>query len=239
MGLWNDPVDTIVNRLKDTLVFSDTGNHVSNYALDLLNRAQNWLQMCRQWDFLVKTATLTLDGNYSADMPSDINTILAVYVDVEGVGKPTNYYYRDAAEVTERYTLSDSFSVDNGHSWSIQFPTTCPITGTLYVKYTYNLQAIESGQSYTFFPSELLFRCAQKLHHEDKGTTGDSIEYTVKAFNEVLDSFIRNSQYTNQKMDWGVHDRWGNPVKISGHTLTGSTAGKYYSPYQNSAILTG
>jgi hypothetical protein len=239
MPLWNDPVNTNVNRLKDTLVFSVSGNHVSNYALDLLNRAQNYLQMLRQWDFLVKTSELTLSESYRVSLPSDINTILAVYVDVEGIGKPTVYYYKDAPDVAERYEVYDSFSVDTGHTWYLQFPSVSPVPGTLYVRYTYNLASIAANQTYTFFPSELLFRCAQKLHHEDKGTTGDSIEYTIRAYNEVLDSFIRNVQHANQKMDWGVKDRWGNPLKISGHTLNGGTAKKFFSPYQNSSILTG
>lgn len=238
MGLWNDPVDTIVNRLRDTLVFSDTGNHVSNYALDLLNRAQNWLSMNRQWDFLKKTATITLDSNRQAVLPSDLNSILAIYVDVSGIGKPTVYYNVESNDVSKRYEIFDTFSVDTGHVKTITFPSNAPVLGTLILLYTYNLPNIEAGQTYTFFPSELLFRCAQKIHHEDKGTTGDSIEYTIKAFNELMDSFIRNSQYNNQNMDQTINDKYGNPLKIGGHLLGGYPSSKTFSPYQNSTFLT-
>lgn len=238
MGLWNDPVDTIINRLEDTLVFSTTGNYVENYPLDLLNRAQNWLSMYRPWDYMKKVQPLTL-ANYIAVLPADISTILDVYVDSEGAGKPTHHFYKDANDIAERYELFDSFTVETGHSWYIQIPFTAPIVSPLYLKYIYNLANIAEGQAHTFFPSELLFRTAQKIHHEDKGTTGDSIEYTMKAFNELLDSFIKNSQYTNQKMDLGVTDAWGNPVKIPGHSLTGQTPRRFSSPYQNSALLTG
>lgn len=237
MGLWNDPVDTIVNRLKDTLVFSDTGNNVSNYALDLLNRAQNWLSMFKQWEFLIKEAELAVGTDRIAQLPTDINTILDIFVDTGGIGVPTIHYYSNSNDPTDLYNLFDTFDATTGHSWYIRFPVNSPIEGTVYLKYTYNLPTIEAGQLHTFFPSELLFRCAQKLHHEDKGTTGDSIEYTIRAFNELLDSFTRNSQHTNQKMDFSIKDRWGNPLKIGGHTLNGTPQRRYFSPYQNSSIL--
>lgn len=235
MGTWNTPVATIINRLKDILVYSDTGNNVENLPLDLINRAQMYLSTYRQWDYLKKVVALTLGDNRIATLPSDINAILDIYVD-QGIGKPSIHYYQNGNDVEERYELFDNFSATTGHSWYIQFPSTASLPGQLYLIYTYNLADITADDLFTFFPAEVLLRCAQVLHHEDKGITGDSSQLAINAFEKNLANFIRNSQYTNQQMDLSITNAYGDPVKIAGHSIDGRTT-KHRSPYTNSTIL--
>jgi hypothetical protein len=239
MGTWNTPVSTIINRLRDIIIFSDTGNNIENLALDLLNRAQNWLSMYRQWDYLKKVTELTVGANHIAILPSDVNSIISIYSDIEGVGKPSIYYHLNANDIAERYELYDTFSVVTGHSWYVQFPSAVPILEPLFIAYTYNLADIAPTDSFTFYPSELLLRCAQKLHIEDKGLTGDSIDVALRAFHEQLDNFVRNSQHVNHKMDLSVKDKWGNPIKLQGYRHDGAAANGQFSSYKPSSILTG
>jgi hypothetical protein len=39
------------------------------------------------------------------------------------------------------------------------------------------------------------------MHYEDKGITGDSVQFAINAFNEELRKFELNSQYNNQQLD--------------------------------------
>lgn len=237
MSIWGDSAATLINRLRDILTYSDTGNHVENYALDLLNRAQSWISMYRPWDFLKKIASLTIGNDRTATLPSDLNTILQMYIDIEGVGKPSVYLYPDAPDPAERYEIFDNFSAASGHSWYIQIPSVAPLPGPLFLKYTYNLPAIAAADNYLFYPSELLLRTAQKLHIADKGVTGDSANLALAEFERVMGNFIRNSQYNNHKQDLGVQNKYGNPVKIGGHALDGSKGSIAYSPYLPSTFM--
>lgn len=243
---WTEPISTIRKRLRDILVFSSVGNNVSNLDLDLLNRAQMWLSQYRQWDALVKVIPMTLDSTKSMVLPSDINAILEVYVDLAGIGKPTLWYYQNAPDIAQRYTIIDTFDSSTGHSWKISFPLYGVIQGPLYMRYSYNLADFvgtdEAGNElveYSFFPPNLLIRCAQKMHYEDKGITGDSVQVAINAFNEELRKFELNSQYNNQQLDLTIKNRYGMPIKIYGHSLDGANRAHSYSPYLPSTNVVG
>lgn len=236
MSIWSDDAATLIKRVKDVLVYSDTGNNVENYVLDTINRAQAWISMYRPWDFLKKIAPLTIGVDRICSLPTDLNTILRIYVNNDDGGQYVDYY-PDAPAVEERYELFDDFTASSGHVWYIQLPSAASIVGPLYLKYTYDLQDITEADNFLFYPSELLLRTAQKLHIGDKGLTGDRVDNALAEFERVMSNFIRNSQHMNQKMDLNVHDKYGTPKKIGGHALDGTGSVRYYSPYQNSAIL--
>lgn len=241
MSVWGETVASIINRVKDVIVWSSTGNNVENLPLDLLNRAQNWLCMYKSWDYLKKVVPLTISDNRTAQLPSDINVMLDIYSTLGDIGKPSIHYYPDAPDVAERCELFCDFTVTAGHSWYVQFPSEALVTGPLYLKYAYNLPDIEEPEpnvdTYTFFPGELLVRCAQKLHIEDKGLTGDSADLAIKGFNDTLRNFEVNSQFVNQKMTLGPTDKFGNPVRIPGHSLNGQ-GNSGYSPYPRATFFT-
>lgn len=224
MSVWGESVTSILNRVKDIQIYSDTGNNVENYALDLLNRAQNWLCMYKQWDYLKKEVELTVDSDRIAQLPSDINVLIDVYDKVGGLGKPSRHYYPDAVDVSQRCELRCAFNTTTGHSWTLSFPSTALLSGQLYLLYMYNLADIAESDTYTFFPGELLVRCAQKIHIEDKGLTGDTANLAIQAFNDQLRNFETNSQYVNHKMDLTIKNRWGDPLRLPGHRLDGQNS---------------
>lgn len=238
MSIWKDDAATLINRVKDVLVYSDTGNNMSNYALDMINRAQAWITMYRPWDFLKKVTLLTIGDDRICSLPSDLNTILRIYMNTGDGGQYVDLY-PDAPAVEERYELFDDFTASAGHVWYIQLPSAASIVGPLYLKYTYDLDDITADDNYLFYPSELLLRTAHKLHIADKGLTGDRVDNALAEFERVMANFIRNSQHNNQKMDLNLHNKYGTPTKIGGHALDGSGSIRYHSPYQNSAILVG
>lgn len=241
-----EPVSVIRKRLRDILVFSSVGNNISNLDLDLLNRAQMWLSQYRQWDSLVKVLPMTLDSTKSMTLPTDLNAILEVYVDLAGIGKPTLWYYQNAPDIAQRYTIIDTYDKSIGHSWKISFPLYGVIQGPLYMRYSYNLADFigtdEAGNEiveYSFFPANLLLRCAQKMHCEDKGITGDSVQIAINAFNEELRKYELNSQYNNQQLDFTIKNKYGMPIKIYGHSLDGANRAHSYSPYLPSTNVVG
>ena len=84
---------------------------------------------------------------------------------------------------------------------------------------------------YSFFPPELLLRCAQKIHAEEKGMTGDNINATLLSFNEQLKIFETMAQFNNQQPDLTPKNKFGQPIKLYGHTLDGLNTRSGYSPY--------
>lgn len=236
MGIWNDSAATLIKRVKDVLTWSDTGNNVENYALDMINRANAWISMYRPWDVCKKVSLLTIGDNRIVNLPTDLNSILRIYVD-NGDGGQYVDLYPDAPVPEDRYELFDSFTPTAGHLWYLQLPSAASTLGPLYIKYIYNLAEITATDMFLFYPSELLLRTAHKLHIADKGITGDSAQVALAEFEVVMNNFIRNSQYNNQPMDLNVHNKYGTPTKISGHALDGSGSIRVYSPYKNSAIL--
>jgi hypothetical protein len=240
MANWKEPIDTIRKRLLDSIIFSNIGNNVSQLDLDLLNRAQMWLEQYRQWDFLTREIAITLDANRSYTLPEDLNSVLEVYSSLEASGKPTHHYYNNSADVENRYVLSSEFDKATGHVWKIVFAGETPIQGELILKYTYSLPDFSgSGTEYSFFPPNLLLRCAQKLHIEDKGITGDSPQLILSSFAEELRKFESNSQYSNQPMDLTVKNKYGVPLKIHGSDLNGQGTGSHYRPYLPSTFMSG
>lgn len=237
MSVWGESVESILNRVRDIIVYSDTGNYVENYALDLLNRSQNWLCMYKSWDYLKKVVALTVSDARVAQLPSDINHIVDIYAELGEIGKPSIHYYPDAVDVAQRVELTTEFSKTSGISWYVTFPSVALVQGPLYLKYMYNLEDIAATDVYTFFPGELLVRCAQKLHLEDKGLTGDTVQTALTAFNDQLRNFEVNSQYVNQQMDQTIKNRFGDPLVIPGHSLSGQENHRRWSPYERSAFF--
>ncbi len=231
MGLLNEPISIIRNRLKSWLIYSATGSNVANLDLDLLNRANMWLQAYRQWDPLVTTVTLTLAGR-SAVLPDDVKSILEVYVDNLVIGKPQIWFYENDNDVAFRYTKEYTYDPATGGFWTITFPTVSPLLTTPKMKYIRILADFTgSGVEYSFFPPNLLLRCAQKIFVDEKGLTGDNINAVLNAFKEELGIYEGMIQYNNQKADLSPHNKFGQPVHLNGYKMNGQQNRSGYSPF--------
>lgn len=239
MSIWTGKISDIRNRLKDWLIYSASSSFVPSLDLDLLNRAKDWLQQYRNWDMLITTVTLTMDGTGRiAVLPTNLKSILEVYVDNLVVGKPTLWFYEDCPDVAFRYTKQWTYDKLTGGYWTITFPSVSPLLSTPKLKY---IQLIEDYTGvdnagaditeYSFFPPELLLRCAQKIHAEEKGMTGDNINAILNSFNENLRYFEQMAQYNNQQPDLTPKNKFGQPIKLYGHSADGLNTRSGYSPY--------
>jgi hypothetical protein len=239
MSNWKEPVSLIRKRLQMTMIFSSQGNAVSNYDLDLLNRAQMWLSQFRPWDFLTKNIQIVLSDS-AFTLPDNCNAILDIY-SVDGSGIPVIHYTKDNVDPTQSYSIEATFDKSTGQTWKVSFVRGIEIGSELRLKYTCNLDDFvgtdENGVEiveYSFFPPNLLLRCAQKMHIEDKGITGDSQQLALNAFEAELRKYEANSQYNNQAMDLTIKNHYGQPLKISGHSLSGTKNKVTYSPFSRS-----
>lgn len=239
MGIWNGKISDIRARLRDWLIYSTSSGNVANLDLDLLNRANEYLQAYRSWDSLVKTVTLTLDGTgRSAVLPTDLKSILEVYVDNLVIGKPNFWFYENDSDVAFRYTKEYTYDKATGGYWTITFPSVSPLLNSPKLKYNVLLPSFtgvdENGveiDEYSFFPPELLLRCAQKIHAEEKGLSGDFVGLILQSFNEQIKIFETMAQANNQRPDLTPKNKFGMPTKISGHTLDGLNSYTGHSPW--------
>lgn len=238
MGLWNEPISTIRKRLTDWLIVSPTGGNVENLDLDLLNRANQWLQSYRQWDMLIKMVTLSLDASRTATLPTDLKSILEVYSDDANIGKPTIWFYEDCPDVAFRYTKSYVYDKSTGGYWTIQFPSVSPLLSNPKLKYVQVLPDFTGTDAmgaaiteYSFFPPNLLLRCAQKIFSEEKGLTGDNINATLLSFREELAMFESVAQFNNQQPDLTPKNKYGMPIKIATYSMDGRGMRRSDSPY--------
>lgn len=239
MGIWTGKISDIRARLRDWLIYSANSSNVQNLDLDLLNRANEYLQMYRSWDSLVKTVTLTLDETgRSAVLPTDLKNILEVYVDNLVIGKPNFWFYENDADVAFRYTKEYVYDKATGGHWIITFPSVSPLLSTPKLKYNCVLPAFVGVDAdnvevaeYSFFPPELLLRTAQKIHAEEKGLSGDFVGLILQSFNEQIKLFETMAQANNQRPDLTPKNKFGMPVKISGYSLDGLNSYTGHSPW--------
>ena len=239
MSNWKDTISLIRKRLQMTMVFSSQGNAVENYDLDLLNRAQMWLSQYRPWDLLVRTIPIVLSDS-TFTLPDNCDIILDVY-GTDGTEIPIAHYYKDHLDPTQCYRVDITYDKNIGQSWSMVFYKSVEIISQLRLKYMCSLPDFEGSDEdgneiteYSIFPPNLLLRCAQKMHIEDKGITGDSAQLVLNAFEVELRKFEANSQYNNQAMDLTVKNSYGQPLHITGHSLSGAVQKTGYSPFSRS-----
>lgn len=235
-----EPISKIKARFEQWARFSNTGAKVQDIALDYINRAKDWLCEYRSWDRLKRQVALTLASDLSSLLPSDLVSILAVWCDSNGDGKPDWYYYRDHTDVAHRYTVAGEFDPTVGHSLTIQFPSGSNLSGSPVLEYSTGISDYTGNETeYSFFPPSLLLRCAQKIYCEDKGKTGDDEQLLINAFWEDLRRYEQNVQHSNTVMDLTLRDAAGNPMRILGHAMDGSGGSPTVTPYVPSTWFHG
>lgn len=246
MAVYKDLISTLRGRLNDWLIVNPVGGNIANLDLDLLNRAQGWLCTYRPWDFLKKSAALTLGSSNIAVLPDNLWQILEVYADVNGDGKPDWWYYQDDPDISKRYVLNSTFDTTTGHVWTISFPSTAAVLQSLVVRYIASLPDYVGATSdgtpvveYSFWPGELLLRCAQKIFLEENGIVNDNKNAIMVSFREQLTNFEQFAQKTNVAMDHTIKNRNGVPVKMFGHAMDGSKSRSGVGPYQPSTSFYG
>jgi hypothetical protein len=235
--------------MKDWLIVSPSGGYTANLDLDLLNRANQWLQAYRRWDSLVAITTLTVQDNTinavvypkSSICPTDVKAILEIYVDNAVIGKPNIYFYEEDSDVATRYTKQLIWSKTSAAPyWLLSWPSVSPLLSSPKLKYNRMIDDYTGvGTEYSFFPPNLLVRCAQKIHIEEKGITGDNVNPVIASFQEELKIYESMAQFNNQKADLTPKNKFGQPIKLYGHQMNGRQLRSGYSPYVPATMFHG
>jgi hypothetical protein len=240
-----EPISNIRNRLRDWLSYASTGSNVEDLDLDLLNRANRYLEDLRRWDFLRRvyamTLTATTDGQVCT-LPSYITVIESIYTDSSGIGKPDCFFYENDTDVSRRYTKEYVYDKNIGGYWVITFPSMSSLLSNPKLIYKTTLddfEGIEGADEYAIWPSDLLIRCAQKIHVEEAGSRGFDVEGILKAYEDSLRIFETKMQYNNQRPDFVPKYSNGQPMKITNMGLNGSVRHSGQYPYPPSAFFHG
>ena len=236
--LFNADIATIRNRLKLTMAYNSQGGNVSNLDLDYINRAKDWLCQYRMWDFLIKYQTATVPDTRIVALPADLQTLVEVYIDINGDGKPDLWFYANSPDVMNRYVLIPTYDPATGETMSIQFPPNAYLTTTPTLKYVFKVaDYTRTGTEYSFFTPGLLLRTAQKIYVEDRGIDDAKGKFILSGFSEELRLYEQMVMYNNQEMDLTVKNRYGVPIKLYGQSLDGGTGRANPYPYLPSAAF--
>jgi hypothetical protein len=204
-------------RLSDFLTVSDGGS-VSNIAKDLLNRAQQRLWGDGDWRGLIKNAALTVDPiTFLASAPADFGRALSLFWDTNNDGIAEGFFdlgggnnEADFAEIRE------TFDKATGYDTKIYFgrvPSYTPI-----LKYMATLPDFEETDSqgnalveYSFFPAELLIRCAQVINLEEHGSRGNEFQACMNAYVQQFVQFRQQDKKGFSQLRQ-MKDSQGQPV---------------------------
>jgi len=246
-----EPISNIRKRIRDWLINSATGGNVDQLDLDLLNRANRYLEDQRRWDFLRRVYTMTVTDNGSGQgktciLPPEVQVIEQVYIDNAIVGKPQIWFYEDDPDVAQRYTKEYVYDKAVGGYWVLTFPSVSPLLSNPKMLYKTTLPEFVGADAdgneiveYAVWPSELLIRCAQKIHVEEKGTTGFDVQGILNAYADCFQKFETKMQFTNQRADLTPKNKFGMPYKVEGMRLNGSGSMGSHSPYVPSTFFHG
>ena len=215
------------NRLSDFLQISDGGN-VDNIGLDLLNRAQQALWAHCEWEWLRKSATLSVDTvTFLATLPADFGRLICVGWDTTGDGIFEGYFDGVGGDDPTRFCeLRDTFDKSTGHSMDLYFgrvPTWTPVVK--YIALLDDFAEVDSQNQpiveYSFFPADLILRQAQVIHLEEHGSRENEYQACAESLMQALTKF-EQEQNRGGAQDLAVRDAFGQRVYQSFVAMDGS-----------------
>jgi hypothetical protein len=223
MGYWTAKYSEIEPRLKDFIKAGDNGN-VTNVALDLLNRAQDYLWQYKAWGYLQKVASVTMT-NSTGSMPSGFGRLLSVYLDSNNDGIPEIQYYENHSDITRTYSMAATFVTATGYTWTITMPNA---PGTIKVRYMPEITAFTgTGTEYSVFPAQLLLITAMKIHLQEIGADSNDLQAVINAWSEEIRDFTQAIHKMNPPRGISVRDGVGQQVGISGMDISGDDIASY------------
>ena len=219
MAYLNDSTKTIKLRFLDWMDSDNTGNNVSDLALDYLNRAQSEIWEERLWDKLVIDLALILDGKSVTNIPSDLGAIVSVWHDSDSDTHPDFYYYEDAREDTG-YKFATTHTQTGGHSWTMDFfraPTNPP-----FMTYQKTLpDLLDADDDFPFFPSALILTSAKLIYLADSNLSGARYTTMERRHERKLQSYRRKHPYKNRDRRRMNLDDTGVAIQSEQYNLSG------------------
>jgi hypothetical protein len=206
---------------------STGGEYITDLTVEYANRAQEalWFDPPMGWDYLTKTAELTLGGTSGLEvtLPADFGVLLQVYSDTDRDGKPDYYYFKDG-RLLEGFKFNDAFTKAAGHVFSLQFYQSPMMP--LFAKYQAKLEKFEGSEEeeYSFFPKNLLLRKMQHLRCLDKGMLDEWKALSVD-FERDLAKFKSQHQNIVASPEMQLNDASGSPVYIPRYSVISGGSG--------------
>ena len=226
----NVTINGVYNRLKDWLMINNLGGNVTDYCLDLLNRANSHLgNKPNAPDFpILKRVALAL-VNREAALPSDCISVVRVYPDTDLNNYPDTKLFNKSAEISEGYEVYGTFSKDTGHTKTIKLYVDIGSSISVEYRASYPVYAgTKAGElyvEYLLFPEELTFRAAQYLIVVDKGLAGDEYQKIRQSYNEEWGNYMVNIANANLDPKNFIYDPYGMPYYPSYHDMRGGYGG--------------
>ena len=212
----NVTIDGVYKRLKDWLFVSNLGANVTDYALDLINRANSHLATKPDAPdtLITKKIQLTLVSK-SATLPADCIGVVTAYADYDTDGKPDRKYFNRSEEISDGYYISSTFSKDTGNVQTITFYQ--DPGNIVYAEYRAQAPVYAGTLSgttlieYLLFHEELTLRAAQFLIVIDKGLQGDEYQKIKAAYDMEWGNYMTSVVFPNLDSNEIVLDNFGIP----------------------------
>jgi hypothetical protein len=221
----NVTIDGVYKRLKDWLFVNSLGANVTDYALDLINRANSHLATKPDAPdtLLIKKEKLILVDR-SATLPIDCIGVLTAYADYDNDGKPDRKYFNRSEQVGDGYYITSVFSKDTGNVQTITF---FQAPGTdVFIEYRAQIPIyVGTGETtkteYLIYPEELTLRAAQFLIVIDKGLQGDEYQKVKAAYDMEWGNYMTAVVLPNLDSEETILDNYGYPYYPSHTNLRG------------------
>lgn len=227
--IWSDTIGDILTAINASSIYNTARTTTpANFDIVLYNQAQDWLCMYKPWRDLRVVAQLTLDANRAITLPSDFGEARFSYTDPAGIGKPMYFYYLNHNDVAMRYTENVTTDGTTGaKTIKFQFPPTVFIPQNPYVVYSKVLPNVtvadRTSGKFSFFPINIMLAVVRKIRQDYYGIAGNEDPNRIdKRLEEELRMFEAYAYQSNTPLDLSIHDRFGNPVFITGMSLDGS-----------------
>jgi len=224
--MFNELIADSMDRFQIWIGNKNVSTTITNLRKHYYNRAQKQLEMEQAWDEQVVQETLTLTGN-QATIPTNALRVVAVGHDYDGDKKP-DWYYFNQADQGRGYSIIPNFSKATGRSNTLYLYIGFPYTINAF-RYQKALEDFEdSGDEYSFFPTELLFSTAQLIRAKEKNAKPSEYNTILIEQQRLLKNF-KSAQYQNMSFKRSVNSHYGQRIEIDAVDLTGNMqTGKRY-----------
>lgn len=216
---WSDTYGDIQPVVKDFL--DNEGGEVSDLALSTINRAVHRIWQRRFWTYLTARASLSLDSNDQASVPSDYGRVHSVYYDSDSDGNPDFFFYFNSERTDRRIIWVNTFTLAAGHTRKIEFAKTPSYTPV--IRYQKALEKFTGAAAeYSYFPASLVIIESQVLHATENGWA-DKGELTalMAARDRELRDYEQAHQFLNEPARFEAKDDRGMPFEIEEYSIEG------------------
>lgn len=214
--------------ISDWLVNNNKGKLITDPVLSLANRAQKYLWLEREWQNLFKDVLLTIVSS-SASLPAGFGREVMIGSDMSGSGK-IDFFYKKLGGIGKGYKISDAFTKSGGHSYTITFFSPYYSSTGIWLTYMSPLESFTgTGTENSYFPADLVVKCARYLFMTDKGMDKEYQLYKTEYDNALL-KYSNAVQHNNTDMSFKLNDSNGNPVYFEGYSLDGEYSERSIMP---------